>query len=191
MVDRYPEQPHGEGEQPFFNDPEFLKQWGRMEKLSMAHAFLAKAYELDAKLTASGVTKKFVTKSAGDAEGGRYRFYHVRVKLKPKNRVDTSIPVVALRFPSAVGFKEVAPDKLYIAYEKDDTEHLFYLSADQYSRLDPSLAFREPGEGTVFPPSPDGLTAVTDMELLELETILGVNSDFEPDLQPNKPDISA
>ncbi len=191
MVDRYPDEPHGEGSEPFFADFEFQRQWGRMEKLAVAHSFLARAFDLDKKLTESGVTKKFVSRSTGDVAGGRYPFFHLRVKLKPKNRVDTDILVAALRFPSTIGFHEVTADKLYVAYEDAEGEHLFYLSADQYSRLDPHRAFRQPGEGSVFPPDPDGLSAVTDMELLALESILGVESVFEPDLQQNKPDITA
>lgn len=195
MVDKHPDagQPQGEGDKPFFVDPEFQRRSDRLSKIATAHDLLRQAFDLDAMLGSGSVTKNFVTRSGGDAKGGRYPFFHFRVKLKPKNRTDTDIPVVALRFPSEIGFQNLITDKLYIAYE-DSTgeEHILYLSAEQCSRIeDPRLAFAEPGEGTVLAPNPDALSPATEMDLLVLESILGLHSEFEPDLQPNDPDISA
>lgn len=191
MVDKYPNEPHGEGEVPFFDDAEFNKQFSRIEKLTTAHLLLAKAYELDAILSDSGVTKKFVNKSAGTVLGGNYPFYHIRVKLKPKNRTVTDIKVAALRFPSQIGLNSVQLDKLYIAFEDSLGDHIIYLSPDQCSAVDPQIAFKDPGQGSVIPPGPDGLYQASDMELLAIEEILGLDSIFEPDLQPNNPDIKA
>lgn len=191
MVERDPNIPQdNEGQPAFFDDPEFIKQWSRLEKLTAAHAILAHAQELDDKLHDQKLTKSFLSKSAGDAQGGNYPFPHLRVKLKPKNHSATPIKVVALRYPTDISFSHQL-DKLYVAYEDPEGEHMFYLSANQYSRLTPALAFVDPGEGTVLEPRADGLTHVDDMDLVLLESILGANGDFEPDLQPHVPDIAA
>lgn len=191
MVDRYPDRPQdNEGQAAFFSDFEFDRTFFRMEKIAVAHALLAKATELDGELVDKGLTKKFVSKSAGESEGGRYTFPHLRVKLKPKNHSKTDITVVALRFPSDIQFNPVQ-DKLYVAYENPTGEHAFYLSAGQYSRLEPDAAFHSPGMGVVLEPDVSALTSVDAFELLALESILGTDGQFEPDLQDHNPDVAA
>ena len=40
-------------------------------------------------------------------------------------------------------------------------------------------------------PNVAGLTATDEMDLLLLETLLGTDGEFEPDLQSHKPDVAA
>lgn len=195
MVDRYPNNqpdPAEEGRVPSFAnyDPSFESRWARLEKISRAHTLLGIARQLDGDLQGK-LTKGFLSRSGGETKGGKYPFPHLRLKLKPKNRALTDVKVVALRFPSDVDNRNLHVGKLYVAYEDSSGEHTFYLSAEQYSNLDPKIAFASEGAGTVLPPLVEGLTAAQDIDLLVLETILGDNPDFELDLQPHQPDIGA
>lgn len=169
------------------SDAEFTKTWSRIEKLGAGHRMLSRAAELDTLLGVGGLTRSFLINSGGDV---KYPFPHFRVKLKTKNREESDIKVAVLRYPQAFG-GNLYSDKLYIAYEDTSGEHSFYLSPDQYSVLDPAAAFTSLGEGTVYEPNVLGLTRVQDEHLLALESLLGLSSDFEPDLQANSPNVAA
>ena len=192
MVDRDPfkyNDSSDKDESPFFAkyDLVFEQNWSRIEMLSRAHSLLGRANDLDNDLK-DKLTKRFLSRSGGDAEDGKYRFHHLRLKLKPKNRIATDVRVVALRFPTDEHYN-LFPDKLYIAYEDSYGEHATYLSADQYSKIDPKVAFSEPDAGTVLPPCVEGLTAASEIDELLLQSILRANPDFELDLQDNKSDV--
>jgi len=193
MVERHGFKEEGRGDEPYFisSDPEFEASLGRLDKLARAEALFATAFELDSLLSSGGLTKSFVHRSPGTAAGGSYPFPHIRLKLKPKNRAVSDISVVALRLPTDINSTPITHGRLYVAYIDSAGDHSFYLSTDQYSKLDGKLAFAEFGDGGVFPPSPDGLTAVNDEELFMLETILGENSDFELDLQRHGLEVKA
>lgn len=177
----------GEAGEPSFNDVqdfEAVHRLFRIEQIASAHAALGRAFDLDKSLgSESGISKKFVVASQGDASTNDlgYPFANFRVKLRPKSGVASPIRVAALRFqtvgPAAPG-AQIILEHVYIAWERvDASEHSFVLDVDAFSRLDLPMAF--PGDAHAWP-AVKARTAAEAEDLINLTQIL---DQFEPDLQ--------
>ena len=182
--------PSDDGNEPFSTDPEFAERFHRIEQLSYARAYLARAEALDEKMGDSPLSRSFVSTTGG---GGKYPFQHLRIKLKPKNRVSSDLEVVVLRFPTTEksSGREVNDNKLYVAWQSHGIETAYLLSVDSFSTIDLSHGFDptdldEQGEY----PSPSALKPADDMAHFTLTTILD-HSEFEPDLQAHDPEVTA
>lgn len=192
MEDRERHDHPNRGEEPLFsNSPEYERRFSRIEQLARAHAILGHALELDNRLRTGvpeGITKKFVNRSGGNQV---YPFPHLRVKLRPKNQIESTIKVVALRYPTpGLDAMDFIPDtdRLFLAWETiRGEEQAFVLDVDAFSRLDLIAAFGQPDDQGKWP-SLEARTPSDELDQFNLELIL---NDFEPDLQTRKPDVKA
>ncbi len=190
MVDRNPEHTQGEGLGPFFSELESFENdhySERIKQLQRAQVILGLSLEYDHRLGPDAeIKKRFVTKTEGTKI---YPFAHYRIKLKPKDNIDSIITVAALRYPGEVftgGAILADEDSLYVSWElQDGSEHSFLLDADAFSRLDLSSAFGLRSDTGKWP-SLIARTRADEFDHFYLETVL---SDFEPDLQTTKANL--
>ncbi|MBP9738320.1 hypothetical protein KBD20_01390 [Candidatus Saccharibacteria bacterium] len=182
MVDKESNHTHNEGESPVFSEAESrdLQRAFNHAQLQRAYVILSLSLHHDQEMARfSDITKSFVSHSV---ETDTYPFAHYRVKLLPKNRVQSQIKVAAVRFPAegypdALGLAE--NDGVYIAWETlDGVEHTFVLDEDEFSRIDLSRAFQPEQPSHV--PNDESRTPTDATEQFLLEIIL---NDFEQDLQ--------
>lgn len=179
-----------EGGMPFFSVPESgdsLSIRSRYEKLFELNSILARAVELDQTLRVGPeMTKRFVVSSAGNEV---YPFPHFRVKLRPKNRIQSDLTVVALRYPAEglMGLNNrPVGDQVYIGWEsRDGNESYFVIDSGAFSRLNLTIAFNEPDDSGGWP-SLRARTSADEIDTFHLEQIL---KDFEPDLQQLDVDV--
>ncbi len=191
MVDKNPEFTQSGDTNPcldlFTNTDEFQRM-RRYEQIARCHAILLGAFELDESMPDEH-TKKFVSISDGST---KYPFTHFRIKLKPKNRVDSSVSVAVLRYPTPGMPDNLEPrfheDAVYVAWETNDgVEETFILDTDAFSCLDTELAFGRPNDKGGWP-SIESRTRADEIKQFTLHALL---EDFEPDLQTNAPEVSA
>lgn len=167
---------------------EFLRM-RRYEQIAQAQAFLRRSLEFDAGMPRGEHTKKFVSVSGGT---DRYPFPHFRIKLKPKNRIESTVSLGVLRFPTVgppvVDAPYLHDDTVYVAWEtNENTEEAFVLDTDAFSCLDVDRAFAEPNDRGGWP-SIESRTRADEIKQFTLQAML---EDFEPDLQTNSPEVSS
>ena len=193
MVDRESQQPHEGDDSPFFDTPgrtEEVLRRRRYEQIGQARSLLDSAFELDVTMPSGKHTKKYVSLAGGT---DRYPFPHFRIKLKPKNRVQSTIAVAVLRYPT-LGLPDSNKVNLhddgtvYVAWETSDgEEEAFVLDSDAFSCLDLDTAFGAQNDHGGWP-STAARTHADEIKQFTLQSLL---EDFEPDLQTNDAELSA